>query len=685
MSPMRDLEDRRPPLSPQLAMRVAILGGVALALFAIIFFRLWFLQVLSGDEYLVQARENRTRDVRIQAPRGEIVDRNGATLVANRYANVVQIEPQDLPEQVISDAATWGQMAGRRLARPKGRRGEPVPLPPIATPELKQRYRRLARLLDMRTSTIHRRVIEGLAQLPYSAVTIRSDAPYSVLAYIKERQELFPGVEVQRVYLRDYPRDQLAAQLLGYVGEISPKELRQRRNRGVKQGTIIGKAGLEYTYDRYLRGRDGAKVLKVDANGRFVSDEPVAERKPIPGRQLRLSVDLGLQKAGQDGMRAIGGGLPGGFVAMNPNNGQVYAMGSYPSFDPSIFSKPISQSRFEQLTSEENGAPLINRAIAGTYPTGSTFKPVTALAALDKGLINPEAVINDPGCIKIGTREACNAKKTAYGAVNMRRALQVSSDVYFYMLGRDLFFGGGEQLQKWAKRLGFNRRSGLDLPDERRGQIPGRKWRERLNEQERKCRKTNKGKPCYAVEMRPYNVGDNVNLSVGQGEIAASPLQAALAYSTVITGGRVPRPHLGLEVQDSNGRLIQRIDPGTARKVKIQSAWRQAIMDGLALAARQAPGTSAGVFAGWPNERYPIYGKTGTAETFVKGVPYDQSWYVGYVPHPTKPIVIAATIERGGFGAEKAAPLVRRMLAHWFDIPEKARASEAEGVRQAAD
>jgi penicillin-binding protein 2 len=360
-------------------------------------------------------------------------------------------------------------------------------------------------------------------------------------------------------------------------------------------------------------------------------------------------------------------------------------MGSYPSFDPSIFSKPISRSKFEQLTSEENGAPLINRAVAGTYPTGSTFKPVTALAALDKGLINPDAVVNDPGCVKIGNREACNAGKTAYGGVNMRRALQVSSDVYFYMLGRDLFFGGGEQLQKWAKRLGFGRRSGLDLPDDRRGQIPGRKWREKLNAQERACRKRNKGKACYVVETRPYNVGDNVNLAVGQGEIAASPLQAAIAYSTIINHGKVPRPHLGLEVQDNNGRLIQQIDPGSQRKVKIEPAWRSTIMDGLALAAREEPGTSAGVFAGWPNDRFPVFGKTGTAETFVNGRQYDQSWYVGYVEHPTKPIVIAATIERGGFGADKAAPLVRRMLAHWFDIPDKARATKASGVKQAAD
>ena len=206
MSPLPDLEDRRPPLSPQLAMRVAVLGGIALALFAVIFFRLWFLQVLSGDEYLVQARENRTRDVRIQAPRGEIRDRNNTVLVDNRPSNVVQLEPNKLPEQTIDDAATWGQRAGQRAARPEGRRGEPVPLPPIATAELKQRYQRLGRLLNMKPSTIHRRVIESLAQVPYGAVTIRSDVPNSIRGFIRERQENYPGVAVERQFLRDYPR-----------------------------------------------------------------------------------------------------------------------------------------------------------------------------------------------------------------------------------------------------------------------------------------------------------------------------------------------------------------------------------------------------------------------------------------------------------------------------------------------
>jgi penicillin-binding protein 2 len=684
MSPMRDLEDRR-PLSPQLAVRVAMLGGVALALFAIIFFRLWFLQILSGDQYLVQARENRTREIRIQAPRGEIIDRNGNVLVKNRPANVVQIEPQGLPEQTIDDAAEWGRKMGERARRPKGRKGEPVPLPPIATPELERLYRRLGRVLGMRPQTIHRRVIESLAQLPYSAATIRTDAPNAVIAYIKERKELFPGVDVERQFVRAYPHDTLAAQLFGYVGEINPEELKQRRNRDVKQGTIIGKAGLEYTYDRYLRGRDGAKILRVDANGKFVG-EALQRREPVPGRQLRLSLDLQLQREGERALREIGGGLPGGFVAMNPRNGQVYALGSYPSFDPAIFTKPISQAKFEEITSEAHGAPLVNRAIAGVYASGSTFKPITALAGLDKGVITPGTVINDPGCIEVGNRPKCNAKKTAYGAVSLRRALQVSSDVYFYRVGMDLFYAGGSVLQRWAKRMGLGRRTGIDLPEERAGLIPGREWREDINAQERRCRKTNEGRPCYVLEIRPYNLGDNANLAVGQGEVSISPLQMATAYSALVTGGRVPRPHLGLEIQDSAGRLVQKIDPGPARRVRIDPAWQQAIMDGLRAAASEDGGTSAWVFAGWPHDRLPVYGKTGTAETPYQGALVDQSWYVAYVPHPTKPIVIAATIERGGFGAERAAPLVRRMLAKWFGLGDKLAKPPADAtVRQAAD
>lgn len=657
-----NVDDRRPPITPQLALRVAILGGVALALFAVVFFRLWFLQVLSGDQYLVEARENRTRDVRIQAPRGDIVDRTGAPLVTSRLANVVQLAPQQLPEEEIVAAAEWGQKMTQRSRRKKGRKGPPVPIPPIPTAELRERFERLGGVLRMRPKTIQQRAIEQLAVVPYSAVTVRSDVPRPVINYLKERKETFPGVDVDPVYLRAYPQDTLAAQMLGYVGEISPHELKQRRNRGIEQGTVVGKAGLEYSYDRYLRGRDGAKVLRVDANGRFSSDRPVDIRQPTPGRQLRLSLDAGLQKAGQKALAAVGGGLPGAFVAMNPKNGEVYGLGSVPTFDPSVFAKPISQSRFEQLTSEENGAPLYNRAIGGQYASGSTFKPITSIAALEEDIVTPGSTFSDPGCIEVGNLPKCNAGKVPNGAVNLYRALEVSSDVYYYIQGMSLFRIGGERLQKWARALGLGRRTGIDLPDERGGLIPGKEWRERINRQERECRPENDGEPCYVLETRDYNLGDNTNLAVGQGEVQISPLQMAVAYSTIANYGRVPRPHIGLEVQDAGGRLVQRIQPGPARRVKIDRANVDAVLEGLRRAASGPSGTSTPVFEGWPHDRLPVHGKTGTAET-AQG---DQSWYVAYVPHPDKPIVVAATVERGGWGADRAAPAVCRILRSWF-------------------
>ena len=698
-------DDRRPAITPQLAVRVAILGGVALTAFAIIFFRLWFLQVLSGEDYVLQARENRTRTVKIQAPRGEVVDRNGRVLVDNRPSNVVQLEPQELPEETIDAAATWGQRvtqtterdnaairaADRRVRRSRGARrrqalaarrelreerpaAERVPIPPIGSQSLLERYRKLGGVLGMRPKTIHRRVIEQLAVLPYSAVTVRSDVPRAVLAYFEENRRRFPGVAVEQVYLRRYPRETLAAQLLGNVGQISREELKLRRNRDVSQGTVIGKAGIEYTYDRYLRGRDGAKVLRVDANGAFRGELP-RRREPVPGRQLRLSLDVGLQRVGQEAIQAIGGGLPGAFVAMNPRNGEVHALGSLPSFDPSVFTKPIPQATFDALNSEANGSPLFNRAIGGFYPSASTFKVVTALAALDSGVFDTGTVINDGGCMRIGIQERCNAGKQAYGPVALERALQVSSDIYFYQAGQALNPLKGQPLQTWARRLGHGRKTGIDLPNEGKGLVPDREWRAGQADAERKCRKDN-GIPqgadvytaaaggCGISDMRPWSVGDNVSLAIGQGDVQSSPLQVAVAYATIANGGRVPRPHLGLEIQDQSGRLVQDIDPGEARRVEIDPAHRDAIMRGLAASVRAEGGTSTPVFSGWPHDRLPVHGKTGTAQT-PQG---DQSWYVAVVPVGGKPLVVAATVERGGFGAERAAPIVCRMLRSWYDV-----------------
>ena len=670
--------DRRAatPISPQLALRVATLGFLALTVFGIIFFRLWYLQVLSGDDYQRQAADNRVRLERVQAPRGQVVDRQGRTLVDNKVATVVQLDPERLPAAAREQASRWGRAMAARARRPKGRRGEPVRLPPPATPQLRLRLRRLASVLDMSPQTIQERIVRSLWLVPYARIIVRTDVPETMRDYLLERPERFPGVSVDRTFLRRYPEHSIAAALVGSVGEISPEELREQRFRGVPQGTIIGKGGLERTYDRYLRGIDGSTRITVDALGR--PKGAAQADKPVSGRSVRLSLDLDLQQAGENAMtRAIAAtpGVAGAFVALDPRDGKVLAMGSDPTFDPSVLARPITQARFDALFGEQAGSPLVNRAIAGQYPTGSTFKPVTALAGLAEGLRTPDTPIVDDACVKIGEQERCNARHQAYGTVALRRALQVSSDVYFYTLGRDLNPIPGQPLQRWARRLGFDHPTGIDLPGEFGGTIPDRAWRDRRNRLEARCRRERHVPACGIADgtNRPWTLGDNVNLAVGQGDIQATPLQMAVAYAAIANGGRVLHPRLGAAIEDANGRLLQQLPASPARRIKVDPAARRAIMDGLHLATI-GDGTSAAVFSGWNQREFPVYGKTGTAQT-AKG---DQSWYVCYVPNASRPIVIAATVEQGGFGADAAAPVARYMLGEWFGQKKTFAASASD-------
>jgi penicillin-binding protein 2 len=348
-----------------------------------------------------------------------------------------------------------------------------------------------------------------------------------------------------------------------------------------------------------------------------------------------------------------------------------------------VLSKPISQERYEQIFGEQAGSPLFNRA-TGVYPTGSTFKPITALASLQAGITSPSRIIQDSGFITVGAAKQRfqNAGGNSFGPIDMVQALKVSSDVYFYTLGQEADSRPGQVIQTEARKLGLGRYTGIDLPGGAKGVVPDRAWRARINQQEIRCRKKAGGlslaigpgpaqaaaaKGCGASDLRPWTLGDNVNTAVGQGDLQASPLQMADVYAAIANGGKVPRPHLGTEVEDDQGRQLQRLRRPSARKVKIDPAYRQVVLDGLHEAASAKGGTSADVFAGWPQNRIPVFGKTGTAE---KGAGRaDQSWYVAYAydggPNG-KPIVVAVTAERGGFGAATAAPIACRILAKWF-------------------
>jgi penicillin-binding protein 2 len=653
MSSIEPVRRRGPsvPVSQGMALRVAILSMLAIAMFSVIFFRLWYLQVLSGEQYVQQADTNRVRDLPIPAPRGKILDREGQAIVASKTTNAVQIIPSALPP---------------------------------AGPHRQAVYDRLGHLLGLSPHRIAAFVVEEGKAVPYAPVTIKTDAGPGVLTELGERANEYAGVIQQPVSLRDYPYGQMAAGVLGYVGSVSPEQLKRKAFRGVTQGTVVGQEGLEYYYDRYLRGKTGTQRVEVNAEGYPVPSKKLAPTQPEAGRSLRVTLDMGLQqeaeKALQEGKaHAQASGKPavaGAFIAMDPRNGQVLAIGSEPSFDPNRFAKPLSKPEYKELLGAGSGvAKLTDRAVNGTYPTGSTFKPITAMAALEAGVLSPNEGLGAGSCIQIHGvgQKFCNAGQADFGAVGLVEALKVSSDTYFFEVGERA--NRGPIIQQMARKLGIGRPDGIDLPSSFPGVVPDAAWRERQNKAQERCEHSKHSHPCQIVaEIKPWTIGENMNLAVGQGDLLTDPLQMAVAYSTLANAfthggeGWAPTPHLGMEIDESNGGLLQSLSFPAARHVKLNDTDINLVMEGIHLAASAPGGTSAPVWAGWNQTANPVYGKTGTAQHLGKE---DQSWYMAYIGDPNRPIVIAVTVEEGGFGAETAAPVARLMAAKWFGKSEK--------------
>src|SRR3954452_3533686 len=601
-------DERGPAMNNRLALRIAIFGGFAVVLFVVLFFRLWLLQVIDGEKYLAEAKNNRTRSYRVSAPRGEILDCNGEVLVANRTSLALQVNPRKLP------------------ADPARRRAE------------------LARLAELTHSTPHRlrnKMHEELKLAPAAPVTLRSDVSHYLVYYLQENQDRFPGVEVQTVFVRDYPDGTLAAHILGNVGEISEDQLKERQYRGLQPGDKIGQDGVEYAYDRYLRGEPGLTRVQVDALGEPTPNGRLVSKPPAPGDSLELSIDGKVQEAGEAAMGERG--LPGGFITMGVHPGEILGLGSFPPFDPAMLPPPLTQKQVDEFI-RNPAAPLTDRAIAGLYPTGSTFKPITAIAALESGKLSLGEVINDPGQLEIGGQIFKNAGEAANGSVSLVTALEVSSDVFFYTLG-DRMWNTGD-LQHWAHALGIGRPTGIDLPGGGESLLPSQHWRHQLYKE---------GKTD-----RPWSEGDNVQLATGQGDLQTSPLQMAVAYATLANGGTVVTPHVGLQIDDPAGRVLKEFDPKPRRHVPIDPEYRAAILEGLHDAAQNGGGTSFDVFGSFP---IPVAGKTGTAQR----TPHlDQSWYGVLAPYPNPRIVTFVTMEEGGFGAESAAPAARKILEAYF-------------------
>jgi penicillin-binding protein 2 len=614
-------EDRARP--SRKALRIALVGGVAVALFAILFFRLWSLQVLNGASNLAEAKNNRTRSFKILAPRGKILARNGEVLVDNRTSLALQVDTTKLPEEPAAETAELKEIGG---------------------------------LVHMDMKQVRKAIAEGEAIAAGAPITLRHDVGYDVVYYVKEHQGKFPGVSVEKVFVRNYPDESRAAHVVGSVGEVSEEELEEAPYKGIEPGETVGKEGVEYSYDKYLRGTPGVSRYQVNALGEPTPGGQLTSTPPIPGDSLKLTINPTVQAAGEAALAERG--LPGAFVTMNVHNGQILGLGSFPTYDPTVFTKTLSTKEAE-LFYESEAKPLFNRAISSGYPTGSTYKLMTALAGLEDGYITGNTVVDDNGYIELAGEKFENSEGEINGPISLVHAIQVSSDVYFYKLGARMW--NNNDLQDWSHKMGIGDPSGIDLPGEAEGLVPSKKWRDELFEN--------------GETERPWSQGDDVQLAVGQGDLLTSPLQMAIAYAALGNSGTIVTPHVGMEIQDAQGRVLKEIEPGPRRHVKIKPESRQLILEGMHEAAQVPGGTAAPVFEEFPIE---IAGKTGTAEHAITEP--NQSWFISLAPYPNPNVVTVVTIEQGGFGAESAAPANKEILEAYFGNQLKQEAEkETEG------
>ena len=628
-------------LTPRIVFRIAMLSALLLVVFAALFLRLWALQVLSGTKYVDQAQANSYRSVRVPAQRGLILDRNGVPLVTNAPATAVQLWPSDLPKVYTVRYAEL-----RHLAQVTS-----VPLYEIS------------RGIKLRRD----------AGDPLTPVTVREAASSPMAAYLAEHASEFPGVTTARTYVRHYPYQSLASQVLGYVGSITQPEL-LKLGSGYDLNDELGQAGVESRYDSYLRGVNGDERMYLDSLGRPRSRvQPTL--LPTPGNSVRLTIDLKLQQAAENAL-AYGIQLAqsnhewaargGAIVAMDPRDGSILAMASSPTYKPSVYAGHVTKASLasQGLTPKTGPAknfPSLNRALQATYPPGSVFKPVTALAAMQEHLVSPYAYLPCTGSYHSPNDKAHQIFKNwdpnISQQMDLPTALAYSCDTYFYQLG-DAFFSlpqdRGQPLQRWATAFGFGKSTGSDVGPESPGLVPTIAWR-------RHYFKT-------AID-RLWKPGNSIQLAIGQGDLLVTPLQMTRFYAMLANGGNLVTPHVLMQVQSPNGSPVPVPALPDPRSAKIDPAALQVVQKGLWEATHLPFGTSYPVFGNFP---VSIAGKTGTAEKIVSLPGYvglkNQSWWCGYGPTSDAKLVVCAVIENGGHGGTAAAPAAAQVFASYFHV-----------------
>lgn len=594
----------------RLVIATIILGIAFLGLVS----RLWFLQVLKGDEFEAFSRDNRIRIERVPASRGRILDRYGRELVVNRPSFDIYVLPKD-----VEDFSSLSV--------------------------------NLSRVLREDPNKIEQKIVQASKKNRFKSVLVAQDIDRDQLAYIEARRTSLPGLIIEVNNLRQYPHGVLGASFLGYIGKVNEDEL--QANPELNGNGLVGKTGVEKTWEDSLRGDDGFVQKVTDALGREVTSnlfqKDLVNKDSVPGNDVMLSVDIDLQKAAEDAL----GEEFGAIVAVNVRNGEVLALASRPSFDPADFVKGIDPKAWSELVKDKN-FPLVNRATQGLYAPGSVFKMISSAAALSEGIINPDTLLNCPGFHKVGSHTYKCWKTGGHGWMNLRSAIVHSCDVYFYQLGDRL---GIDRLSKYMKLFGFGSLTGIGI-EERAGIAPSKEW------------KLEKFK-------KPWYKGETTVTAIGQGFVSVTPLQVAMMTAAIADDGTLLTPKLVIKEVAFNGETTMNDVPPKVH-LPISHEVLSLIRDAMTGVVNEPGGTGHGARI----ENITVAGKTGTAQVIALDsqtndkAHQDHAWFTSFAPAEAPEIVVTVLIEHGGHGGAIAAPKAKKIIEMYFNLKKERKTND---------
>lgn len=590
-----------------LPLRVSASLAVAALCFSAIAFRLWYLQVIHGEYFRDKSENNRLQTVFIPPPRGLLKDRNGKVLVANRPSFNVELIEED-------------------------------------TPNPKRSVMSLARVIDEAPHTLLEKLRSQKRRRKFEPKLLVKDASRDLVAKVAAHRHRLPGVIITVVPARNYLEGEGASHVIGYIREITQKQLESPRYPTYMAGDLVGQFGIEEQWERYLQGRRGRQRVIVNATGTRVGE--LTSEGEIAGSDITLTLDARVQRAADDALADKKGAI----VAMDPNTGEILAMSSSPRFDPNLFTQELTGRIWRDLTTNKK---MVNKAIQGQYPPGSVFKIFMAAAGLANGTVKPKDRVFCSGSFWFAGRAYKCHKKTGHGTVDLYSAMVQSCDVYFYTLGNRL---GVDLIHEYATRFGLGDSTGIALPNEATGLIPSTEWK-------RRAFKNPANKKWFA--------GETLSVSIGQGAVTTTPLQIARGVSALISG-KVLEPQLVRAITAGDGRVIEdRFEPVVIRPVNISPEILKTVRDTLVGVVNDPRGT--GKRSRLTPLNITVGGKTGTAQ--VVGLHHDSkdeefqdhAWFVGFAPAEAPKLVVVALAENGGHGGAAAAPLVAQVMTAFFD------------------